>query len=192
MRHSMFTQNLKNSLSKLKNQSSLFNNESGVGLIELLVSILILSGVVAAMLVASHTLPGTSNQINARVVLQQEASLSMEEMSAAIRECSSAALDVNEANDVLTVDSVIYSANNGLLGKTVSGSTQILLGDYTFEEFGMAVTDLQLVDNYPGENTITITLGVALTQTVLDAGGTITNTVDTLIFSTRVYPRNRS
>ncbi len=158
------------------------NNEQGVGLIELLVSILIMAGVVAAIMVAYSSLPAQSSQGSALLLLQQESSLALEDMSEAIRGAAAGALNVDEANDVLTADGVIYQVNNELLVK----DAETLLGDYTFEGFGMRVESLTFTDNYGTVNTITIDLVVRVTS--LATG----NDLNRLQFTTQVYPRNRT
>ncbi len=158
------------------------NNEQGVGLIELLVSILIMAGVVAAILVAYTSQPVQSSQGSALLLLQQEGSLALEEMSGAIREAAAGALNVDEAADVLTADGVIYQVNNGLLVK----DAETLLGDYTFEAFGTRVESLSFTDNYDTVNTITIDLVVRVTS--LGTGADLNR----LQFITQVYPRNRT
>ncbi len=156
------------------------NNQQGVGLIELLVSILIMAGVVAAIMVAYSSLPAQSSQGSALLVLQQEGSLALEEMSGAIRETAVDSLDV-QANQLAT-SAGTFSTNNGLLLK----DAETLLGDYTFEGFGTRVESLSFTDNYGTVNTITIDLVVRVTS--LRTG----NDLNSLQFTTQVYPRNRT
>ncbi len=162
-------------------------SERGVGLIELLVSVMIMAGLAAAILVAYTALPGTSSQTNALMVLQQEASLAMEEMSGAIRETTVDSLDV-QANQLATSEGT-YTINSGLLYKDFGlAGQEILLGDYTFEAFAMQVASFQLVNQPGGTNTVEIVFSVDLTQTL---PGGVATPVDSLNFRTRVYPRNR-
>ncbi len=165
---------------------ALLQNELGVGLIEMLVCILIMSGVLAAMLVASTTLPGTSNQTNAQLVLQQEASLAMEDMAKAIRQ-TTADPDTSVAGQLIA-DGITYNVS----GNNLMKNGDLILGDYTFASFGMRVASLSFTDNSPARNTITINLSVNLTQTIVDnSGSTVTNIVDILTLTTQAYPRNR-
>ena len=159
----------------------LLGEESGVGLIELLVSSLIIAGVVAAILVAYSNLPVNSSQGNALTVLQQDASLALEDMATAIRETATDAGSFVVQADQLTTSTATYSLNNGLLLKNGS----VILGDYSFEDFGMQVASLSFDDDADDGvpiNTVTITLVVNLTHSV----------VESLTFSTKASPRNRT
>lgn len=161
-----------------------WNNQKGVGLVELMVAVLIMAGLISALMASYTTMPGITGKGNLQAILQQDASLAMEEMTKAIRGTASAALAVT-ANQITTTRG-IYNVSDGLLKKN---NSEILLGDSTFDNFSMSVSGLTFSDNYPTKNSIEITLSVNLLETISGGGTTV---LETRTFHTEVYPRNRT
>lgn len=178
---------------KLRAISGPVGNQRGVTLVEMLVSIIIIAGVVAGLLISFHVIPATSSQGNALLVLQQEATLALEDMAKAVRESSLANLSITATQ--LTTSNGTFSTCSGILYQdpdndgacTLDGDELILLGDYTCEGFGMRVQNLTFTDNFGiTANTISINLQVEIYD--LASGSSL----DTMTFSTQAYPRMRS
>lgn len=182
------------------------NNERGLGLVELLISILIMTGVVAALFAAYASLPEISNMDKVKLELQAESRAVLEEISQAIQETNldSGDWSVTDSNpDLITTTDCsgcagscegcintlkTYSVASGVLIKTNAvGATEKLIGDYDFGQFYTQVSSFDVVDNWPTTNTVSITLTVDILQDVVGEG---TRTVETLTFTTQAYPRN--
>ncbi len=183
----------------LKRNWTNLSDERGVGLVELMISILIMAGIVAAIMVAYTNMPVSTSKGNVKIVLQQDAAIAIEEIVSQIREATT--VTVSGSNDSIitstTAGSNAYTVNGNVLYKNfgVAGSEEVLVGDYDFEQFGMQVDNIIFTDNV---STVTITLNLSVNQMRADrSGGTYTGevvsvVVDTMSFHTEVYPRNRN
>ncbi len=178
-------------------------NEKGSTLVELMISMIIISMVLLGFYVFAHNVEDMFGYNEAQNALQQEASLILHDIVKDLREAETITIDDVEggASNYLLIESTAIGShsywsvgNNPFTGhlqgefyKNDGAADQILLGDYMEQGISLNVADLTFTDNL-ANNLVTVAMQLQLVETYPDQSTAVIETRD---FNASAQPRNR-